>query len=288
MKTEYLISLYLIFFSLLIIMLISKLSCCIFKSSDSLGHITIKGFLKGHIKQRKKQKIFFVHFFKYPLFLSASLITLQIQLIGLVSFLEDDLFIMPTSMILYVVLKSLYVNDKGRGNQKYFNFISTLDSFFFDLLLIIMVFVLEGELHSYVRLGVFIFFIGNVFLKISNLKMVKIKENQFRNQGETIFEEVIFNFGEYIYNISLLFFAVSTFFDQNFIFGKGVMFFWLGYHLKVLFYIILITIIINGMEWILRWPMKKRILHRDVLRVKYILAPIFLLTLVMQMGGFDG
>ena len=288
MKTEYLLPLYFVFLSLLVVVLVSKLSCFIFKNAHSFGRVTIQGFLKGHVKQAQKEKIFFVRFLKYPLFLSASLITLQIQLISLVPLFEDGLFMMAGAMTLRVVSRALYVNNKGRGNEKYLNFVSTLDDFFFDLLLIVMVFVLEGGLHSYVRLGVFSFFIGNIFLKISNLKRIKIKENLFRGQEGKIFEEVIFEFGEYIYIISLLFFAVNMLVSQSFVLGNGAVLFWLGYHLRIVVYAVLIAIVINGMEWILLWPMRKRTLDREVLRVKYILTPIFLLTLIMQLGEIGG
>lgn len=286
MRIEYLISIYFVFLSLLIIVLIGKLSDSILKSSKGLSRITIQGFLKGYIKQGQKPKIFFVHFLKYPLFLSTALITLQVQLIGLISPLSGGA--MSISMILYIVLKALYANDLGSENEKYFNFISTLDDFFFDLLLIIMVFISEEGSHSYVQLGVSAFFIGNVFLKISNAQMIKSRENRLGSRKEVIFDQVVFELGEYIYNVSLLFFVVSKFIMQDSGLENNQIFFWIGYHLRIIVYIALITVIIKSMEWLLQWPIRKRILDRQVLRVKYILAPIFLLTLIVQMEKLGG
>ena len=280
------ISVYFVFLSILIIVFIGTLSGVFSKKNRGLNSIFICMFLKSYVRQNKKQKIFFVYCLKYPLFLSAALIMLQVQLLDLAIPKEKNLLIMSLSMALYVIMKALYTSNVGNRDETYFSFVSTLDDFFFDLLLMVIVFSLRENIHDYIRMGGIALFAANIFLKVSNLIRAKYKENQYKNQEGFILDQAVFALGEYIYILSLFFFSINSALATSFTFNNE--FFWLIYHLKLFFCIIFIAGSISGMEWILMWLIRKKTLDRQMLRVKNILAPLFFLVLIAQIWRFNG
>ena len=289
MTTERLMFIYFVFLSFLFVIIVGRLSRGFFKRNYGLSRIFVQKLFKAYIKQGQRQKIFFIDFLKHPLFLSASFITLQLQLIGLVSSQEEDIFIfIPSSMLFYVVLKVLYIGNVGNRDKTYFNFISALDSFFFDLLLIMMIFAFGESPYREMQWAALVFFVGSIFLKVSNANLIKYGETGCYEKEEIILDQIVFEFGEYIYIISLLFFAISKFVMGSFAFGEGQTFYLLSYHFEIFICIIFITIIVNGMEWVLQWLIKKNVLERQVIRVKYVLTPVILLILVVQAWVING
>lgn len=274
MKIEYVTIIHLIFLSFLIVMIVGRLS----------NNIFAQMFIKGYVKQIRKQKIFFFESLKYPILLSASFITLQLQLANLQFPREDIFFMIPSSMIFYTALKALYMGNVGNKDACYFVFVSSLDGFFFDLLVIMTIFILGDSFDSSMWWIFSLFFIGNVFFKISSSQATRNNAGRYVRQWkeDAVIDQFVFNLAEYTYIISLLFFATSRVVAQGFgVSGKeeGLLF---GYYLNILISVVLIIIVINVMYWILKWSIRKKTLDRQIIQVKYMLAPFFLLALAMQ------
>ena len=289
MTLDYITLIYLTFFSFFAIIFITKSSNYMLKHPDSLGSIFSKRFLKGYVKQSKEQRIFFVEFLKYPLLLLSSLIPFQLQIINIFSPSEKVLLLIPASMIFYVVLKALYISNVGNSDRAYLNFISMLDSFFFDLLLIMVIYILGKDTYQEMRFAAFFFFIGIIILKITSLKRLRYEEHsknviekqEKRAERNEIFSQAVFDFSEYIHIISLLFYGINGVFVDIINFGEGIPHVLKG-HFRIIIYLFLVTFIITRLEWSIQWAMKKKIVDLQIIRVKYVLLLILLLVLVVQ------
>ena len=194
----------------------------------------------------------------------------------------------PLGMIFYVFFKTLYVDSVGEEDKKYFKFIATLDSFFFDLLLIMVIFSFARETQMWIKGALFIFLIWNVFFKIASIKRIKDQEGWFLSERGEVLDQVVFEFGERVYIIAILFFTTSTLVVDQFFLGKEDVMFSLNYHFKVTLSMALMVVLVNSIEWILQWPLQKKPLEQQIIRVKYILVPTLILILGAQLWRANG
>ena len=294
MRTDSMLVISVVFTSLVIVVLTSGLSQVIFRGVASLGPTVVSGFLKAYIKQLKGSRVFFFNFLKYPIFLTSAFIALQLQLMGGIFSGQESLVIVVASMTLYVVAKSLYVSNAGNDSENYFTFLGVLENLFFDLILVTMVFFWSEDLSFQLNFLLFSFFLCNVFLRITSFHVAKCRENRYRIRVQgmchytEILDQAVLELGEFIFTLALLFFALG----KTILLDMGVAelagWYLLGHYFKIALFAILAALIIGFSQWILQWMIDKTSLERQVVKVRYLMAPIFLCALVLQLWKQGG
>ena len=289
MKTEILTYTYPLWLSLLVVWVIGELSEKVFKRLNGIGSTSLKRFIKGCVIEVQCGKIFVGDALKYIFFLSSSFLTLQLQIITLSSPIKNNFLFVAAGMIFYVILKFWYFCHTKITNEDYIGFIRIFDGLFIDLLLIILFFFLEKSIYgNALWIILLIFFLINVSLKILDFKFIKYENSRYRREGRSVFHRLVFEFGEFIYIISLIFFVVRGFVEKIFgQFHEDISFGW-QYHLKAFLCVITITIALNIIQIIWGWFLAKGAFDRHVARAKYILAPFLILIFLFQAWQMNG
>lgn len=283
MIIEYMTLLYLVLLSLLVIILIDRLSSGVFEGINGVSCVFFRRFLRGYAKQYDREKIFFINFLKYPIFISSSFIILQLQLARLSISSQELILMAPVSIALYIALKAICIGYTGRDSGKYFSFVSALDDFFLDLFLVMIIFALGGDYYGKMHLLIVLFLVGVTFLKISSFNRARMRDNWYQDKGkdEAVLERVTLELGESVYIISLLFFSANEIVLKILQLDR-VGIFSIAYHVILVSIILSIVVMIVGMEWILKWLMEKRVLDRQIARVKYVVIPVLLLVITIK------
>ena len=279
--------LYPISLSFFIVALVSGLSYFLSLRIKVKGHTHIKDFIKSLVKQGQRKKVFVIDAFKYPLFLSTSFITLQLQLMSAQQTYQKDFSLIPISMIIYIILKALYPTSFRKTNRTYYSFTMSLDIFFFDLLIIMLVFTLGQNHYWEVRFIIFLLFLGYSFLRVSDTTMTPYNGNIYKKE-EVMLDQAVWKLGEWIYTVSLLFFAINKILIQGISWDFGQASPLLIFHAQIILSIFLMVMVIAGATWVLQWSLKKKRLDQQVARVKYMLVPLLLLTLVVHLWRENG
>ena len=276
MRTDIvLIHLHCLFLSITSIFSFFKISEII--SSESRHGNFLKIFLKSYIKQKLFQKIFISEFFKYPIFLSSAFAVLEIQFINLFyPEIETNIFMFAT-MALYTILKALYLYDDSNDILIYFRFAHILEGLVFNLLLIMMVFILEKSDNYYIMLGVLPPFLLSIFFEVNDGE-IKVETRRLKKQRAGVFiDDVVFELGAYIYGISLLFFMLDKIIQVSF-----------NPYLKILIFIIFCVGFFKGIVLMMKWSMKKKPIHQQMLKFKIVLGLLFSLAFIVQVWNING
>ena len=103
-----------------------------------------------------------------------------------------------------------------------------------------------------------------------------------------ILDQAVLELGEFIFTLALLFFALGKIILLDLGVADLAGWYLLGYYFKIALFAILAALIIGFSQWILQWMIDKTSLERQVVKVRYLMAPIFLCALVLQLWQQGG